>query len=153
RVELLERHRSPRSTSSRPIDAAAIPFPSEETTPPGTKMYLVGADVASVIESHPGAVEVPFPYLLSLPAVSSPPAPHRRAYRFPLPPGPPNRHRCVFRRLAGGAAPDAPDAPARLPGDPPIAAALHPYMRKHPRDGGSRRQQNPRSLGTHSADG
>jgi hypothetical protein len=34
--------RSPRSTSRRPSEAAAIPFPSEETTPPVTKMYLVG---------------------------------------------------------------------------------------------------------------
>src|SRR5918992_3782581 len=33
--------RSPRSTSRRPIDAAAMPFPSDETTPPVTKMYLL----------------------------------------------------------------------------------------------------------------
>src|SRR5687767_3495595 len=32
--------RSPRSTRRRPRDAAAIPLPSEETTPPVTKMYL-----------------------------------------------------------------------------------------------------------------
>src|SRR5215218_4207716 len=31
----------PRSTSSRPSDAAAMPFPREDTTPPVTKMYLV----------------------------------------------------------------------------------------------------------------
>src|SRR5512132_3866841 len=31
----------PRSTRSRPSDAAAMPFPREETTPPVTKMYLV----------------------------------------------------------------------------------------------------------------
>ncbi len=31
----------PRSTSRRPSDAAAMPFPREETTPPVTKMYLV----------------------------------------------------------------------------------------------------------------
>src|SRR6266566_4151604 len=31
---------SPRLSSRQPIDAAAIPFPSEETTPPVTKMYL-----------------------------------------------------------------------------------------------------------------
>src|SRR6478752_6490523 len=31
----------PRSTSRRPSEAAAIPFPREETTPPVTKMYLV----------------------------------------------------------------------------------------------------------------
>ncbi len=33
--------RSPRSTSRRPSDAAAIPFPSDETTPPVTKMNFV----------------------------------------------------------------------------------------------------------------
>ena len=33
--------RSPRSTRRRPSDAAAIPLPSDETTPPVTKMYLV----------------------------------------------------------------------------------------------------------------
>ena len=33
--------RIPRSTSSRPSDAAAMPFPSDETTPPVTKMYRV----------------------------------------------------------------------------------------------------------------
>src|SRR6266705_3343852 len=31
----------PRSTSRRPSDAAAMPFPREETTPPVTKMYFV----------------------------------------------------------------------------------------------------------------
>src|SRR5215218_5470773 len=31
----------PRETSRRPIDAAAIPLPSEETTPPVTKMKRV----------------------------------------------------------------------------------------------------------------
>ena len=33
--------RKPRETSRRPIEAAAIPFPSEETTPPVTKMKRV----------------------------------------------------------------------------------------------------------------
>src|SRR6184192_4381766 len=33
--------RRPRSTSSRPSEAAAMPFPSEETTPPVTKTYFV----------------------------------------------------------------------------------------------------------------
>src|SRR5687767_13354053 len=31
----------PRATSSRPIEAAAMPLPSEETTPPVTKMNFV----------------------------------------------------------------------------------------------------------------
>ena len=30
---------SPRATSRRPIEAEAMPFPSDETTPPVTKMY------------------------------------------------------------------------------------------------------------------
>ncbi len=34
--------RSPRSTSSRPSADAAMPFPSDETTPPVTKMNFVG---------------------------------------------------------------------------------------------------------------
>src|SRR3989442_5097796 len=40
----------PRSTRRRPNDAAAVPFPREETTPPVTKMYLValGAEVIAL---------------------------------------------------------------------------------------------------------
>jgi hypothetical protein len=32
---------SPLDSSKAPIEAAAMPFPSEETTPPVMKMYLV----------------------------------------------------------------------------------------------------------------
>src|SRR3954468_9644 len=35
---------NPRSTSRRPSEAAAMPFPSEDTTPPVTKMYLVAVE-------------------------------------------------------------------------------------------------------------
>src|SRR4051812_43345991 len=35
----------PRSTSSLPREAAAMPFPREDTTPPVTKMYLVAFGV------------------------------------------------------------------------------------------------------------
>src|SRR3954447_8776363 len=45
----------PRATSRRPMDAAAMPFPSEETTPPVTKMKRVrgrGSDT--------GLLPVPF---------------------------------------------------------------------------------------------
>src|SRR5437016_1398916 len=42
--------RSPRSTSSRPSDAAAIPLPSDDTTPPVTKMYLVVCLAEACIE-------------------------------------------------------------------------------------------------------
>src|SRR5690606_7646534 len=41
--------RRPRSTSSRPIDAAAMPFPRDDTTPPMMKMYLVGCRLCSLI--------------------------------------------------------------------------------------------------------
>jgi hypothetical protein len=41
RIELLERDLRPRATSRRPIDAAAMPLPSDETTPPVTKMKRV----------------------------------------------------------------------------------------------------------------
>src|SRR5690348_14464166 len=39
--------RRPRSTSSRPSEAAAIPLPREETTPPVTKMNFVGCVAAA----------------------------------------------------------------------------------------------------------
>src|SRR5918992_1088626 len=55
----------PRSTSSRPSDAAAMPFPSEDTTPPVTKMYLV--------ELGPVVIR---------------PAPDKRASELPLVEGP-----------------------------------------------------------------
>ena len=38
RIELLQADRQAARPSRRPIDAAAMPFPSEETTPPVTKM-------------------------------------------------------------------------------------------------------------------
>ena len=34
---------SPLDSNNAPIDAAAMPFPSDETTPPVIKMYLVFA--------------------------------------------------------------------------------------------------------------
>src|SRR5882724_6456479 len=37
----------PRASSRRPIDAAASPLPSDETTPPVMKMYLVGTLLSS----------------------------------------------------------------------------------------------------------
>src|SRR3977135_2790226 len=43
--------RSPRLSSSAPIDAAARPLPSEETTPPVTKMYFVFVICPLVIRS------------------------------------------------------------------------------------------------------
>ena len=41
RVELLRLTSSPRAFSSRPSEAAAMPFPSADTTPPVTKTYFV----------------------------------------------------------------------------------------------------------------
>ena len=40
RVELLDRHLQSLASRSAPIEAAAIPFPRDETTPPVTKMNL-----------------------------------------------------------------------------------------------------------------
>src|SRR5262245_45653782 len=40
--------RNPRASSRHPIEAAASPLPSDETTPPVTKMYFV-ATVASFV--------------------------------------------------------------------------------------------------------
>lgn len=39
-VELLEGHLQPRAFSSRPREAAAIPFPRPDTTPPVMKIYF-----------------------------------------------------------------------------------------------------------------
>src|SRR5581483_1617299 len=57
--------RSPRSTSKRPSEAAAIPFPREETTPPVTKMNRVGSVVGSVAMLSPPSMqgENPFRFL------------------------------------------------------------------------------------------
>ena len=44
----------PRALSSRPSDAATMPFPSDETTPPVTKTYFVGRSRAR----RPSAVEL-----------------------------------------------------------------------------------------------
>ena len=38
---LIKETESPLDSRRAPIDAAAIPFPSDETTPPVIKMYLV----------------------------------------------------------------------------------------------------------------
>src|SRR5512139_1761782 len=41
--------RYPWSSSSRPIEAAASPLPSDDTTPPVTKMYFTGRPSGRVI--------------------------------------------------------------------------------------------------------
>jgi hypothetical protein len=38
----------PRARKSRPIDATVMPLPTDETTPPETKMYLVSPRDAPV---------------------------------------------------------------------------------------------------------
>src|SRR5690242_13154386 len=58
--------RMPRSTRSRPSDAAAMPLPSEETTPPVMKMYRVCCELPCIrqrsrhkgIPSRVGALKV-----------------------------------------------------------------------------------------------
>src|SRR3954451_16565173 len=49
---------SPRDTRSRPIDAAAMPFPRDETTPPVTKMKRVRGR-ESGIRFWPASLERP----------------------------------------------------------------------------------------------
>ena len=44
----------PLASRRAPIDAAAIPFPSDETTPPVMKMYLV---LAIIKIGHDGILE------------------------------------------------------------------------------------------------
>ena len=67
----------PRALRMRPIEAAVIPFPSEEVTPPVTKTYFAMAESRACCESwqsvraargkgstftHPGPDGTPFPY-------------------------------------------------------------------------------------------
>src|SRR5580698_2532890 len=40
--------RSPRASSRQPMEAAARPFPNEDTTPPVTKMYLADISATSL---------------------------------------------------------------------------------------------------------
>src|SRR6202012_1914089 len=40
--------RSPRASSRQPMEAAARPFPNEDTTPPVTKMYLADMSATSL---------------------------------------------------------------------------------------------------------
>src|SRR5580698_3213020 len=42
--------RSPRASSRQPMEAAARPFPNEDTTPPVTKMYLADISATSLDE-------------------------------------------------------------------------------------------------------
>ena len=48
----------PRSTSSLPSEAAAIPLPSEETTPPVTKMNLVASVPLGMARPFTGAMRI-----------------------------------------------------------------------------------------------
>src|SRR5687768_9835761 len=88
----------PRSLSKRPIDAAATPLPTPETTPPVTKMYL-GTGGASR-ELHSGLLvyqrDDPYPHAGS---TSSAAADRRRAP-------------AVSREPAGGARGDSGGAAA-----------------------------------------
>src|SRR5579863_442182 len=43
--------RSPRLSSRHPMDAAAMPLPRDETTPPVTKMYLVAGILTSTVST------------------------------------------------------------------------------------------------------
>jgi hypothetical protein len=53
----------PRATRRRPIEAAAMPLPSDETTPPVMNTYRVSGTiwVSRVRIGHPGPGRVPAP--------------------------------------------------------------------------------------------
>src|SRR3979409_1573794 len=92
----------PRSTSNRPNDAAAKPFPTEDTTPPVTKMYLVALGpvvIRPVLERRASGLQ---------PVEDRPLCPHREARTLPA-----WRPRWWVRGVVPGAAPAAQPA---LPG-------------------------------------
>ena len=138
--------RSPRSTRSRPSEAAAIPLPREETTPPVTKMYLVGRRVrfASSGVRSPGprrVTQAPFG-----------PLARRRACPPRPPPRPPAPRRCGCPRRAAGAAPAAPAAPARPSGSATQRAQrLARGRRRGPRGAGRPRRPAPSGVGSRVA--
>src|SRR6476620_7794935 len=100
----------PRSTSSRPNDAAAMPFPREETTPPVTKMYLVALGVFVIRPA------------LGKRASELPPAEDLLPCRCLEKPGVPRALRqCSCRNTVRGVAPDAQLAPVAPPASSPTA--------------------------------
>src|SRR5262245_6752901 len=72
--------RKPRPSSREPMDAAASPLPSEDTTPPVTKMYLV---VTSRLLSRCEPFFHETAFLGQRAEVSVQPAPPQHAERFP----------------------------------------------------------------------
>src|SRR5215210_8877470 len=81
---------SPRSTRRRPKEAAAMPFPSEDTTPPVTKMYFVELGLVVIRPAlDMRASELPpaeDPRWCQSQAAPSPPAgPPRRSIRYAAP--------------------------------------------------------------------
>src|SRR5690348_15057555 len=111
--------RRPRSTSNRPREAAAMPLPREETTPPVTKMYFV-----ELTDSPP--------------SIGATTASRRCEDRRRCPP-PGLPHRQTTRRrsaphataaAAARAAPSAPRAPAPTePTAPALPACTHTRRR------------------------
>ena len=109
--------RRPRSTSSRPSDAAAMPLPSDETTPPVTKMYFVGVLASRLLASgrHPWCVFVHSTLARARSSSVSMPARRRTRRRVPRP-SPARRPAAAaaraVRRARAGAAAAPPSAPA-----------------------------------------
>src|SRR6478752_8035176 len=93
----------PRSTSSRPNDAAAMPFPREDTTPPVTKMYLVALGpvvIRPVLERRASGLR---------PVGDRPRCPPREAPNLPA-----GRPRWLIHGIVPGAAPGVPLVPPRM---------------------------------------
>src|SRR6185312_14703776 len=101
----------PRSTSSRPNEAAAMPFPKEDTTPPVTKMYLVALGpvvIRPVLERcASGLRPVGDPRLYRLRAAPAPAAAR-----------PQSSSRCARRAAAPVARPAPPRRAGALPSAP-----------------------------------
>src|SRR3970282_1861623 len=55
--------RNPRASRSAPMEAAAIPLPREETTPPVTKMNLIGTSLSSLFFGSAAPLDRQRPFL------------------------------------------------------------------------------------------
>src|SRR5205807_9715021 len=110
-----------RRTGRRPSEAAAIPLPSDETTPPVTKIYFV--ELTGSPPSGAGST-----------------APPRIADCPPCPPRERPGRQATLRRSAGraaraAAAPAAPIAPRAPAVAAPTARAPHACTHRRPRAG------------------
>src|SRR3954471_4742581 len=108
---------SPRSTSRRPSEAAAMPLPSEDTTPPVTKMYLVA--LVPVISPVLGKRASGLPPVEDLPLYLPRVTPAQSA-------APPRcLYHCEARAAAPAARPALPGSAAIQPSEPAQCGCRH----------------------------